>query len=59
MTRGPRTWRRAVIAAILGMFLLFGGAGAAMAQSADDGVEGKTFVIGTDTTFAPYQGTRP
>lgn len=55
MTRGLRTWPRAVIAAILGMFLVFGGASAAMAQPADNGVEGKTFVIGTDTTFAPFE----
>lgn len=44
-----------MLAAVLGMFLLFGGAGAAMAQPADGGVEGKTFVIGTDTTFAPFE----
>ncbi len=44
-----------MIAAIVGMFLVFGGAGAAMAQPADNGVEGKTFVIGTDTTFAPFE----
>jgi polar amino acid transport system substrate-binding protein len=44
-----------VIAAIMGMFLVFGGAGAAMAAPADNGVEGKTFVIGTDTTFAPFE----
>ncbi|MCV9996116.1 MULTISPECIES: amino acid ABC transporter substrate-binding protein/permease [Paeniglutamicibacter] len=37
------------------MFLLLGGAGAALATPADSGVEGKTFVIGTDTTFAPFE----
>ncbi|MFL4474650.1 amino acid ABC transporter substrate-binding protein/permease [Paeniglutamicibacter sp. MACA_103] len=37
------------------MFLLLGGAGAALAAPADSGVEGKTFVIGTDTTFAPFE----
>lgn len=54
-TRGPRTWFRAVIAGLVGMFLLLGGAGAALATPADSGVEGKTFVIGTDTTFAPFE----
>ncbi|WP_411731661.1 amino acid ABC transporter substrate-binding protein/permease [Paeniglutamicibacter sp.] len=37
------------------MFVLLGGAGAALAAPADSGVEGKTFVIGTDTTFAPFE----
>ncbi len=54
-TRGPRTWLRAVIAGLVGMFVLLGGAGAALAAPADSGVEGKTFVIGTDTTFAPFE----
>ncbi|MFC5129592.1 amino acid ABC transporter substrate-binding protein/permease [Paeniglutamicibacter kerguelensis] len=37
------------------MLLLLSGAGTAWAQTTDDGVEGKTFVIGTDTTFAPFE----
>ncbi|MBV1779821.1 amino acid ABC transporter substrate-binding protein/permease [Paeniglutamicibacter sp. ABSL32-1] len=37
------------------MFLLLGGSAAALAAPADSGVEGKTFVIGTDTTFAPFE----
>ncbi|GAA3324298.1 amino acid ABC transporter substrate-binding protein/permease [Paeniglutamicibacter sulfureus] len=44
-----------MIAGLVGMFLLLGGAGAALATPADSGVEGKTFVIGTDTTFAPFE----
>lgn len=55
ITGGPRTWLKAVMAATLGCILLLGGAGSAFAQTTDDGVAGKTFVIGTDTTFAPFE----
>ncbi|MFJ6417657.1 amino acid ABC transporter substrate-binding protein/permease [Paeniglutamicibacter sp. NPDC091659] len=55
MTGGPRGWLKAVTAAMLGLFLLLGPAGPALAQQSDDGVAGKTFVIGTDTTFAPFE----
>lgn len=46
---------RALLTAVLGLVLILGGAGTAMAQTNNDGVEGKTFVIGTDTTFAPFE----
>ncbi|MDY6055856.1 amino acid ABC transporter substrate-binding protein/permease [Micrococcus sp.] len=42
----------AVLAAVLAMLGAFAGAPAA---SAADGVEGKTFVIATDTTYAPFE----
>jgi glutamine transport system permease protein len=54
-TRAPRALLRAVIAGLAGVFVLLGGAGAAMAQPSDSNVEGKNFVIGTDTTFAPFE----
>lgn len=44
-----------MIAGLAGVFVLLGGAGAAMAQPSDSNVEGKNFVIGTDTTFAPFE----
>ena len=40
---------------LFGLILLLSGAGTALAQTSDDGVAGKTFVIGTDTTFAPFE----
>lgn len=55
MTGGPRGWLKVVTAAMVGLILLLGPAGPALAQQSDDGVAGKTFVIGTDTTFAPFE----
>ncbi|WP_413467990.1 ABC transporter permease subunit [Glutamicibacter sp. JL.03c] len=46
--------RRWVAAAAIGLMALVIGAPSAMAQGSDS-VEGKTFVIGTDTTFAPFE----
>lgn len=45
---------RAVIAAMVGAIVLLSGAAGAHAAATDD-VQGKTFVIGTDTTFAPFE----
>lgn len=46
--------RRWVAAAAIGLMALVIGAPSAMAQGSDS-VEGKTYVIGTDTTFAPFE----
>ncbi|WP_431712185.1 amino acid ABC transporter substrate-binding protein/permease [Glutamicibacter uratoxydans] len=40
---------------MLAALALVVGVPSALAQPADEGVEGQTFVIGTDTTFAPFE----
>ena len=44
-----------MLATALGLVLLLGGAGTAWAATSEDSVVGKTFIIGTDTTFAPFE----
>lgn len=46
--------RRWVAAAAIGLMALVVGAPSAMAQGSES-VEGQTYVIGTDTTFAPFE----
>lgn len=55
--RGPRRRTGAVVAALLAVAALLFGATAAGATSTGEAgsAEGKTFVIGTDTTFAPFE----
>jgi len=55
MTGGPRGWLKVVTAALFGFMLLLGPVSPAFAQQSDSGVAGKKFVIGTDTTFAPFE----
>ncbi len=50
----PRLLTRWIAALAIGMLALVAGAPASLAQGSDS-VEGKTFVIGTDTTFAPFE----
>ena len=57
-TAGPgRRGTGVVVAALMAVAaLLFGATGpAADSTSSNSAVEGKTFVIGTDTTFAPFE----
>ena len=51
----PTRWSRWIATAVLAMMAMVVGIPGAVAQPSDDSVEGKTFVIGTDTTFAPFE----
>lgn len=57
-TFGALRWSRWVATFLLAALALVLGMPNAMAQPSDDGVAGKTFVIGTDTTFAPFEFRR-
>ncbi|MGO1230151.1 transporter substrate-binding domain-containing protein, partial [Glutamicibacter arilaitensis] len=46
--------RRWIAAAAIGLMAVVVGAPSALAQSSES-VEGQTYVIGTDTTFAPFE----
>ncbi|GGO58868.1 glutamine ABC transporter permease [Microbacterium nanhaiense] len=51
----PRRGFRALVAGSLAAFLLLVGVAPASAADEQSGVEGQTFVIATDTTFAPFE----
>jgi len=51
----PRRGLRALVAGSLAAFLLLVGAAPATAADEQNGVEGKSFIIATDTTFAPFE----
>jgi len=51
----PRRGLRALVAGSLVAFLLFVGAAPASAADEQSGVEGQSFIIATDTTFAPFE----
>ena len=51
----PNRFGRWLATAVLAVMALVLGAPGAVAQGSSDSVEGKTFVIGTDTTFAPFE----
>lgn len=50
----PVRWSRWLATALLALLALTVGVPGASAQTSDS-VEGKTFIIGTDTTFAPFE----
>lgn len=52
---GFTRWSRWLATVVLAALALVVGMPSALAQPADEGVEGQTFVIGTDTTFAPFE----
>jgi polar amino acid transport system substrate-binding protein len=51
----PRRGLRALVAGSLAAFVLLVGAAPASAADEQSGVEGKSFIIATDTTFAPFE----